>query len=69
MQHGPTPSVAPSNNQQPCHYLQRELVQCSKVDTNREADRGRPVHNFVDKVDMESADEFVRYFFKCKHVL
>ena len=30
---------------------------------------GRPVHNFVDKVDMESADEFVRYFFKCKHVL
>ena len=25
--------------------------------------RGRPVHNFVDKVYMESADEFVRYFF------
>ena len=24
---------------------------------------GRRVHNFVDKVDMESADEFVRYFF------
>ena len=41
-------------------YLIIGSREASKVDTNREADRGRPVHDFVDKVDMESADEFVR---------